>query len=37
LKALIQTKHLLQQQSNHEPANSVIEQWYLQNHPPKTL
>ena len=37
LNALIQTKHLLQQQSNHEPANSVIEQWYLQNHPPKTL
>ncbi len=37
LKALIQTKHLLQQQSNHEPANSVIEQWYLQNHPSKTL
>ena len=37
LNALIQTKHLLQQQSNHEPANSVIEQWYLQNHPSKTL
>ena len=37
LNALIQTKHLLQQQSNHEPANSVIEQWYLQNYPSKTL
>ena len=37
LNALIQTKHLLQQQSNHKPANSVIEQWYLQNHPSKTL
>ena len=36
LKALIQTKHLLQQQSNHEPANSVIEQWYLQNYLSKT-
>ncbi|WAI87624.1 Lipid-A-disaccharide synthase [Psychrobacter sp. SC65A.3] len=36
LNALIQTKHLLQQQSNHQPANSVIEQWYLQNYPPKT-
>ncbi|WP_201532274.1 lipid-A-disaccharide synthase [Psychrobacter sp. LFX-11D] len=36
LNALIQTKHLLQQQSNHEPANSVIEQWYLQNYPSKT-
>ena len=36
LNALIQTKHLLQQQSNHQPANSVIEQWYLQNHPSKT-
>ena len=37
LNALIQTKHLLQQQSNHQPANSVIEQWYLQNYPSKTL
>ena len=36
LNALIQTKHLLQQQSNHQPANSVIEQWYLQNYPSKT-
>ena len=35
LNALIQTKHLLQQQSNHQPANSVIEQWYLQNYPAK--
>ena len=31
LKALIDTKHLLQQQSNHDPANSVIEQWFLQD------
>lgn len=37
LNALIETKHLLQQQSNHQPANSVIEQCYLQNHPSKTL
>ena len=37
LNALIQTKHLLQQQSNHQPANSVIEQWYLQNYPSKTV
>ncbi|WP_430736915.1 lipid-A-disaccharide synthase [Psychrobacter sp. VH5] len=29
---LLTTKQLLQQQSNHEPANSVIEQWYKQNH-----
>ncbi|MEK6202835.1 lipid-A-disaccharide synthase [Psychrobacter sp. S4(2024)] len=36
LNALIQTKHLLQQQSNHQPANSVIEQWYLQNYLSKT-
>ena len=36
LNALIQTKHLLQQQSNHQPANSMIEQWYLQNYPSKT-
>jgi lipid-A-disaccharide synthase len=31
LKALIDTKQLLQQQSNHDPANSVIEQWFLQD------
>ena len=31
LQALIDTKYLLQQQSNHEPANSVIEQWYIQS------
>ena len=31
LKALIDTKHSLQQQSNHDPANSVIEQWFLQD------
>ena len=31
LKALINTKHLLQQQSNHDPAHSVIEQWFVQN------
>ena len=37
LQALIDTKTLLQQQSNHEPANSVIEQWYLQNNSAKTL
>lgn len=37
LNALIETKHLLQQQSNHQPANSVIEQCYLQNHLSKTL
>lgn len=30
LKDLIATKHLLQQQSNHDPANSVIEQWFIQ-------
>ena len=30
LKDLVATKHLLQQQSNHDPANSVIEQWFLQ-------
>lgn len=31
LKALVETKHLLQQQSNHDPANSVIEQWFMQD------
>ena len=31
LQALIDTKYLLQQQSNHEPANSVIEQWHIQS------
>ena len=31
LKALVATKQLLQQQSNHEPANSVIEQWFIQD------
>ncbi len=31
LQALIDTKYFLQQQSNHEPANSVIEQWYIQS------
>jgi lipid-A-disaccharide synthase len=31
LKALVATKQLLQQQSNHEPANSVIDQWFMQN------
>ena len=30
LKDLVATKHLLQQQSNHDPANSVIEQWFIQ-------
>lgn len=32
LKALVQTKKSLQQQSNHNPAYSVIEQWYAQNY-----
>lgn len=32
LKALIVTKQRLQQQSNHNPANSVIEQWYRHSH-----
>ncbi|MGE6439857.1 lipid-A-disaccharide synthase, partial [Psychrobacter sp. NPDC078370] len=31
LHDLLVTKQLLQQQSNHEPANSVIEQWFIQN------
>lgn len=31
LKALIDTKYALQQQSNHDPAHSVIEQWFIQN------
>ena len=30
LEDLVSTKHALQRQSNHEPVNSVIEQWYLQ-------
>lgn len=29
LKDLLATKHMLQQQSNHEPANSVIEQYFI--------
>ncbi|WP_201592841.1 lipid-A-disaccharide synthase [Psychrobacter sp. Pi2-51] len=29
LKALVATKQLLQQQSNHYPADSVIEQWFV--------
>jgi len=31
LKDLLATKQSLQQQSNHEPVNSVIEQWFMQN------
>ena len=31
LQALKDTKHMLQQQSNHDPATSVIEHWYLKN------
>lgn len=31
LQALIQTKQNLQQQSNQEPANSVIAQWFAQS------
>ena len=31
LHDLLVTKQSLQQQSNHEPANSVIEQWFIQN------
>ena len=31
LQALIATKQALQQQSNHDPATSVIEHWYLKN------
>lgn len=30
LQDLIDTKQALQQQSNHDPANSVVEQWYMQ-------
>lgn len=30
LQALLETKQTLQQQSNHEPANSVIAQWFAQ-------
>ena len=30
LKDLVATKQLLQQQSNHDPAHSVIEQWFIQ-------
>ena len=32
LKDLITTKQALQQQSNHEPANSVIDQFFAQAH-----
>lgn len=28
---LLATKQALEQQSNHEPANSVIEQWFMKN------
>ena len=31
LQALVTTKQALQQQSNHDPAASVIEHWYLKN------
>lgn len=31
LQALLNTKHTLQQQSNHDPANSVVEQYFMQN------
>ena len=31
LQALVDTKRALQRQSNHEPANSVIMQWFAQN------
>ena len=31
LKDLVATKQALEQQSNHEPANSVIEQWFVQD------
>ena len=31
LQALVNTKQALQQQSNHDPAASVIEHWYLKN------
>ncbi len=32
LSDLLATKQALEQQSNHEPANSVIEQWFMQSH-----
>ena len=32
LRALIATKTMLEQQSNHSPADSVIEAWYLHEH-----
>jgi len=32
LRALIATKAMLEQQSNHSPADSVIEAWYLHEH-----
>lgn len=32
LRALIATKTTLEQQSNHSPADSVIEAWYLHEH-----
>jgi lipid-A-disaccharide synthase len=31
LSDLLNTKQLLKQQSSHDPANSVIEQWFIQN------
>src|SRR5690606_41828227 len=31
LKALIDTKYALQQQSKHDPAHSVIEQSFIEN------
>ncbi len=37
LTALTQTKKALQQQSNADPAHSVIEQWYLQRHQHRSL
>jgi lipid-A-disaccharide synthase len=30
LRDLVATKQSLEQQSNHDPANSVIEQWFIQ-------
>ncbi|MEN6670127.1 lipid-A-disaccharide synthase [Psychrobacter sp. B38] len=30
LRDLLATKQALEQQSNHDPANSVIEQWFMQ-------
>ena len=32
LKDLVATKQSLEQQSNHDPANSVIEQWFIQKY-----